>query len=300
MKVSQLKPYSIGIVAENKPLNSKMVDVVPSEDVPFVNGELNSDTKNDTVDSSDQAGSSYQVSLTSANVVKAEWLPMGGSNRVTAPDVRRGETVVLYRFADVDKFYWITLKDDMNLRKLETVIYAFSATQDESSTEVGPDTYYYLEVSTHRKLIHFHTTKANKEPFGYDIQINTAEGFIKFQDDAGNFIILDSKEKQIAAKNTDGSYIDLNKKNLTISVPETVKIISKDLIHEIAETITTGAGKSITENTKDHTTNASGALKEQAGSIDVNSSSTLNETASGTIMINGNGVTITKGVKLLG
>lgn len=299
MKVSELKPYSIGIVAANKPLSEWVIDVTPIEELTMLNGEINSDQHEETVDSQDQTGAAYQIKLTKSASIKATWLPMGNGNRKTPPDVRRGAEVILWRMADSNDMYWMTLKDDMALRKLETVVYAWSATKNEADPQ-NQDTSYFLELSTHRKLIHFHTSKRNGEPFGYDIQINTDEGFIKFQDDAGNFIILDSKERQIAIKNTDGSYIDLNKKNLTISVPETVKIIAKDLIHEIAERIDTKAGTSITEETKTHTTKASQELKEEAGKVVVVADSTLGVTAGGAINVKGNGVTIGDRVSLKG
>lgn len=266
MRISELKPYSIGIVASNKPLNTNIVDVSPIEDAPFINGELTADTEEVTLETTDQLGSSSQVSLTSANTVKAEWLPLGSSNRRTAPDVRRGESVVLYRFADADKFYWTTLKDDMRLRKLETVIYAFSGTKQENAN-VNEDNYYYLELSTHRKLIHFHTSKANGELFGYDIQINPGEGFIKIQDDAGNFVILDSKEKQIALKNTDGCYLDINKKNATLNVPETLTINAKNFVEKIAQSLVTQATTVYTE--------ASDKIMQQGSSIVVQGNDTV-------------------------
>lgn len=298
MKVSELKPYSIGIVAANKPLNEWVIDVTPIEEMTLLNGEINSDQHEEVVDSQDQTGAAYQVKTTKSASIKATWLPMGNGNRKTPPDVRRGAEVILWRMADSNVMYWMTLKDDMALRKLETVVYAFSATKNEADPQ-NKDTSYFFEVSTHRKLIHLHTCKRNGEPYGYDIQINTDQGFIKFQDDAGNFIILDSKEKQIAIKNTDGSYIDLNKKNLTISVPETVKIISKDLIHEVAETVSTKAGKSITEETKTHTTKASESLTEEAGKVAIKSNGAVDVTAGSMATIKGaGGVNIGKRVKM--
>lgn len=283
MKLSQLRPYSIGIAAENKELKATTLEVTPIEDLSMLDGEINSDKTKETVSSQDSEGAAYDVATSSANSVKAEWLPMGSSNRLTPPDVRRGESIVLWRFADSDKFFWMTLKDDMRLRKLETAVYAWSGTKDENA-KMGGDTYYFFEISTHRGLVHFHTTKSNGEPFGYDVQINTKDGFIKFQDDAGNFFILDSKEKQVAMQNVDGCSFEILKKNMTITVPDTYTINARNVIENVTEALKTSAGNSIETSTKNHTTKAN-SLKEQATTVDIQGSATVKITG-GTVSIN--------------
>ncbi len=226
MSVSELKFYSIGVVAENKKLDSHEIEVAPIESSTMVDGEITSNADKYEAKAEDSEGSAYQVELTTTNSIKATWIPMGMSNRKTAPDVRRGERVMLYRVADTDQFYWATLMDDLNLRKLETVIYAFSSTKDEGA-KCGPDTTYFLEISTHKKLVHFHTSKSDGEPYTYDIQLNTKEGFFKMQDDIGNYIGLDSKEHQIELRNTDNSRVDINKKEIFIESDDLISLKSK-------------------------------------------------------------------------
>lgn len=283
MAFSELKVYSLGIVAENKKLGSRILEVTPIEDSPMIDGEINSNLVQDKVKSKDVNGGEYEVKTTTANSIKATWLPLGSSNRFTSPDVRRGERVILYRYSDEDKFYWATLFDDLKLRKLETVIYAFSGTKDESSDEVNAENYYFLEVSTHKGLVHFHTSKKNGEFCSYDLQINPKDGFIRIEDDVGNFFIFDSKEKQIALKNADDCYIEINKKDANFNVPETLTIKAKNLVEEVNEKISVKAGDSISEKTGSYSMDASGSINEKAG---------------GTITINGNGVKISKGVAI--
>lgn len=216
---SKLRPYSLGIVAENKALSSKDVEVVPYEQSPILDGEITSDSTDIKAKGVDSLGSVLEKTVSATLSVKAKWLPIGASNRVTAPDVRRGEIVMLYKFADADMYFWNTLKDDISLRKLETVIYAFSATMNESG-EMNANTYYFIEVSTHKKLITLHTSKDNGEPFSYDIQLNTEAGYFVITDDIGNHILMDSKNSRIHLKNIDGSECDLDKTNVTIKAPD--------------------------------------------------------------------------------
>lgn len=226
--ISKLSFYSVAVVAKNKPLSTRDIEATPIENLNMVNGEITSLPNEYKASAADSQGQAYQVNMQTTNTVKATWLPINGSNRITAPDVRRGETVVLYRFADTDQFWWSTLKDDMDLRRLETVIYAWSATTDESQ-KVNPEHYYFLEISTHRKMVHFHTTDKNGEPFKYDVQINTDKGFITIKDDEGNSILLDSAERHLQMINKDGSVVDINKKNIIIRSTDNIVLESKNI-----------------------------------------------------------------------
>lgn len=282
VNLSELKVYSIGIVAEDKKLGSRVVEVTPIEDLTMLDGDINSNKKDSTVKSQDAQGGQYEVKTKTANSVPATWLPLGSSNRFTAPDVRRGERVVLYKFSDEEKYFWATLFDDIQLRKLETVIFAFSGTQEED-VEVNAENYYFLEVSTHKGLVHFHTSKKNGELCSYDIQINPKIGFIKVQDDMGNFFLFNTKEKQIALKNADDCSLEINKKNMTLTVPETYTLKAKKVIEEIGDTIDTKAGGAITEKSVSYNQEASGTVSMKSG---------------GVFTINGNGVKISKKVAL--
>jgi len=254
---SELKPYSLGMVAENKKLKGKdggpcrIVEVTPIEDLPMLDGEIKSGTVVESIKSQDRLGGEFQIKTGTSNSVEATWLPLGSDNRFTPPDVRRGAIVMLYRFSDEDRFFWVRLFDDLKLRKLETVIYAWSGTQNESA-EVNGDNYYYMEVSTHKGQVNFHTSKANGEFCTVDIQLNTKEGHFQFRDDTGHVFIIDFKEKQMAMQNPDGTSIDINKKNLTITVPETYTVKAKNMVHMVqqssitkAETVTTTASKAL-------------------------------------------------------
>ena len=223
---SQLKIYSLGIVAANKLLDSKLIEVIVLEDSPMINGEITDHVERYVSKANDSTGAPYALDIHTTNSIQAEWLPINSSNRITAPDVRRGETVVIYRFSDVDKYYWSTLKDDMHLRKLETVVFAISGTKDEGAKCTSENT-YFIEFSTHKKIIHIHTSTTNGEPYGYDIQLNAGEGFLTIKDDKGNFIQMDSSENQISLVNADGSLIDVNKTNIVMDSINSVTIKSK-------------------------------------------------------------------------
>ena len=254
LRVSKLRFYSIGIVAANKALSSTVIEVTPIEELPMLDGEIDSNTTTETATGIDSSGAHYSSSVTMGNSIQAEWLRLGSSNRMTPPDVRRGESVIIYQFADADKYYWNTLKNDSQLRKLETVVYAFSGTPDNADSPLNESNAYYLEISTHTKHVTFHTSQANGEPYGYDIQINTDLGFLVFQDTIGNQFTLDSRSHTFRMQNTEGSFVDMTKNILTMSTADQINLNTKD--YTLTSSTSTTNSPTTTFNTTTTSVNA--------------------------------------------
>lgn len=278
LNLSKLRFYSTGIVAQNKRLDSKLIEVTPMEATPFIDGEITATLETNTSTGLDANNNSYTSTTTTSASIQATWLSLSSSNRLSAPDVRRGEIVMIYQFGDVDKYYWTTLKDDASLRRLETVIYGFSASRTENDP-VNPDTMYFIEISTHRKLIHLHTCKADGEPFGYDIQLNTKEGYLTIQDDAGNYIHMNSKERRIELKNVDGSHYDMLQDNLTVTIPTTTKFITKDFLVEASNTCDIKATNTFKVATNDSKVSANSTAVMESANTTVSGKSSLTATA---------------------
>ncbi len=253
LQVSKFRFYSLGVVAANKAMSTHVIEVTPVEELTMLDGDINATEADVTADGVLGDGSHYSSAAMSGNSLQAQWLPFGSTNRRTSPDVRRGERVIIYQFGDTDKYYWTTLMDDFRLRKLETVIWGISATPNEGA-EPGHDNMYYLEVSSHNKLIALHTSQANDEPYGYDIQINTKDGRITFQDTAGQEILLDSAARQLYLKNSDGSLVEINKTICNINASDEVNITTSKYTLQ-ADNATTQASEI---NVKGGTTTISG------------------------------------------
>ena len=252
--VSKFHVYSYGLAAENKALNSFELEVTPIEDLPMVDGELSTNANQAQTQGTDLTGQQYQTQMTSSGTVKATWLPVGQANRLTAPDVRRGEEVILYRFGDTDKYYWNTTRNDLRFRKLETVVFGISATQDEKATP-GLDNSYYIEFSSHKKSITLITTKANGEPFAYSFQFDTGNGKVELKDDIGNTIFVDSQQHQIHMENADGSFFDITKFAMAGFARDTIDFKTKAYSVE--------ASDSISLQTKAYTLDASSTITEE-------------------------------------
>lgn len=245
---------SIGYAAENKPLSTNDLEVYPTEILPFVDGEVTTGQSDLKHTGLDKDGKNYDVQVKVANSIKCKWLQWG-SNRGTAPDVRRRERVIIWQFADVDQYYWTTTGMDDLLRRLETVVYLWSGTQDESTKKLSPDNSYYMEVSTHKGLVTFSNSKANKEPFKYTAQFNTKTGQFTLQDDNDNFFHLNSEERLWHMQNKDGTFIKLDKRNMFGNASDTIKFTCKDWI--------VNATNSMTQTTKDYTLTATATITEK-------------------------------------
>lgn len=244
MQISKFNVYSIGYAAENKLLSSKELQVFPSEILPYVDGEVLFEPIEIEESGEDYFGEKYTVKVKTSLSINCTWLQLG-SNRVTPPDVRRGERILMYRYADTDKYYWSTMGLDEHLRRLETVVYAWSNIREGSVEALTPDNSYYVEISTHQKLLTLQTNKSDGEPFAYIVQINTKEGNFTISDDAGNFWQIDSAERRIEFQNKDNSEFIIDKGKGYFNTPESIEMNTKDYKVN-CETYTLDAKRSIT------------------------------------------------------
>lgn len=183
-RVSEFVFYSLGIVVKDKDRWKDDIQAYPSEELPFASGSI--------------SGASYKTG--GKNVISAIWVPMGQSNRMTSPNVVAGEHVMLYRFADSDEYYWDTMFREPELRRLETVLYAYGNLKAKGKAFNKEDSSYYFEVSTHDGHIHLHTTKSNGEKVGYDIMVSTKESHIIIKDTLDNMVKLDSAKADFDVK----------------------------------------------------------------------------------------------------
>lgn len=220
VKATKSKLYikSIARAAMNIDDSNPKLEVIPLEDLGYVDGEITTDKQKIEVQGQDHSGNVFNVAIDTSNTILATWLPLG-TNRLTVPHIRRGERVLLWQYGDVDEYYWTPLGWDDNIRKLETVVFAFSNTKDESVQTLTVDNTYFIEVSTHTKQITVSTSKSDGEAYAYTVQINAKEGNVIVTDDADNFIQLESKPQRILLHNGAGTYHELEGPNLTQYVP---------------------------------------------------------------------------------
>jgi hypothetical protein len=222
--VSMWRLWSEGVVAENKPLSTNDCFVTPYEVFPMMDGELGDDEEELETEGVDSFDVPFKLKVKVSSTIRCKWYPRG-SNRATAPDVRKGERVEIWRFGDSPEYYWVPKGLDDHLRRLETVRFLFNADPDGlGDNPPSPENCYVIEISTHEKKITIQTSKINEEPFAYTIQLNTGEGYLTIMDDADNYLMLDSAEKHIRFQNGDGAFFELLKRNINVHAPDDINV----------------------------------------------------------------------------
>ena len=217
-KPSVLHIHSVGVAADNLPLNSMILEVNPIEVTPQMNGEVTSEATKMTVTSKDSLGASDETQVITTVTYQATWIPFG-SNRFTPPNIRRGEKVLIWKIGDADVYYWSEYEYNPDLRKLETVILLFSNTQVEGEKASSKNS-VYLEVSTHNKAMHFRWPNSDGEPHAWDIQLNAKESILIVTDDIENQFSIESQEKRVQLINADKTRLTLDKRNGHFFAPE--------------------------------------------------------------------------------
>lgn len=223
--MSALQPFSIGIVIEDKQRGSDYIKVSPMEQLPMQSGDMTNNKKNYEIVTPDASGIKRASKAEGSNFIVAKWFAQNSTNRLSAPDVYKGESVQLYRFADTDDYFWTAMFREPSLRKLETMLVGCS--NNPGGGAFNRDSSYYAEVSTHDSHISIHTSQSNGEPYGYDVKIDAAQGVITIKDTVNNTITLDSRTNTIqfdAQSKVNINAPEVNIKSTTINLEGEVKI----------------------------------------------------------------------------
>lgn len=220
--MERFKFYAVGLVVEDKSTTTHMVEVVPIDKMFLADGVLSSKINTMEVSGEDDAGKTYTIKMNTSLSVKAIWLPMG-SNRITSPDLVRNEHVFLWKYGDNKEIYWTPAGLDDDLRRLETAIYGFAATDDKDAVLDPLTNMYTVEFSAHKKHVTLRTTKGNGEPFVITMQINAGEGAFTLTNEEGVKIEADFVNDIITILNASESHVILDKKE--------IKAFAKDLIY---------------------------------------------------------------------
>lgn len=221
--------YGVAIVAEDKATDTDEVLVYLSSLYPEADGEVVATAEKKDVTIKSPTGDTHSSSALSSNAVMMKWLPFN-TNRVTAPDVRKGSKVVVYKFKGQSTYRWMYFGMDGTLR-LETVIYAFSATPHvKEDAPLTPDNYYIFLISSHTKKIQLLTGMGNGEPTNYAITLDTGQGGFSLVDGEQNMFILNSMKHFWSFSNQEKSNFAIDKKKIIASCEDEMLLRGKEHI----------------------------------------------------------------------
>lgn len=244
-----LECLGIGIVSMDKETDTDEIQVYIPSMFPEGDGEVTTQVETQTVTTKTPTGDTHSSTTLSSNTVPATWLAFN-TNRVTAPDVRNGSKVVVYKFKGQSKYRWTYFGMDGTLR-LETVIFAYSASPEvNENSPVTPDNYYIFMISSHKKMVQLVTGQGNGEPTSYCISLDTGNGQFGIVDGEDNILSINSMEHAFSFINQEKSYLNIEKKNITMSCEDSMLLKGKNNIDLQCKDLKLKADSSITMETK--------------------------------------------------
>ena len=222
---STFRPFSKGIATENLAPGSRMLPITLAEMFPAQTGEITSRFDIESTTGQNVDGTSYAAKSKTSSSIVAEWLPFG-SNRISAPNIRRNEAVLVWATADHGEYRWTALGDHDDYRNTEIVVFGFRAAKDYSKTPNTMDSMYCFEVNTERGLIAVSTTTDRNEYTRTALVWDTMEGTWTYEDGVENKFCSDARENMIWMENVYGSQVGIHKGRAWIKAPDMVSIMS--------------------------------------------------------------------------
>lgn len=242
-----MREFSVGYVTKNKDYQSRKIQALPVESASATDGEVTHNPVEEILKGVDKDGNAYEVKGISTRDLECEWYPFD-DNRVTPPDVRRGELVMIYRLGNSTQYFWRSMNMRNGLRTLEHVVNAYGASPGAGGSGIDFEKNYTTTVSPLDGQVTLKTSKANGEPYAYTVQINTKTGMIGMTDDVGNYFELNSKESRLKLQNVDKSYISIEKQWIDMKADKYIKMTVGSTTFEL--TPTTIAGNTTTTTLK--------------------------------------------------
>lgn len=278
--VTQLVPFSVGLVIADSVENSYYIRVIPIEQQGFIHGEIEDGSNVDNVKGKDSQGNEWETSYTTTNALTAKWISRD-SNRRTPPSIHKGERVQLYKYADSDDVFWEDNGQDTKNRTTEREVKVWSNKPKRDGEELSAKNAYFFEVDTNTGLVTFKTNKNNGEPFAFTLQAQAKKGIFVLEIDQGECFYIDGNKKEVTMENSSGAKVQLIDKVINIEAPDDVNIKAGKNINMKAGTAIMGETKTVNWNaattyavkTATWSMTASSMIGKSSGSFDITSAS---------------------------
>lgn len=229
-----------GTVAENAIVGKEdQILVFLNEQFPNSSGQLEVNPEIFTTSGNDSKGKHYTIRQNTESTITATFLNRD-TNRITAPQVQKGERVLVYQFDNDKTYYWEPANLDNHKRVQEAVVHAYAAkkpTDGKDLVPTTPENSYTTTVDGINGLIEQRMTEANGEVSPWLTQYDAKNGNMVITDQKGNIIQINTKETTIEIVNADRSHIQLKRdviniyseNQLNIEVSNEINIQTKTL-----------------------------------------------------------------------
>ncbi|MGL5397146.1 MAG: hypothetical protein ACRDBQ_18015 [Shewanella sp.] len=240
---SQIEFYSLGLVAEDKPRNTDLIQVIPIE-VTFSEPTKVAIQESFTERSHDSLFGKDCLVVKETNTITARWWKFN-SHQVKAPEVCKEDNVLIYRLGKTDVYFWMDL-GSANVKRLEDTLYAWAADPNNQMADDLSNA-YVLNVSSMDKHITLRTSCANEEAVAYVWQFNLRDGTHLTMDDRGNRSYINSLDNDLGFENAEGSKINVRGTQGFVYAKEKVTV-ETEYLHGIAKKVQFDATESFRVN----------------------------------------------------
>jgi hypothetical protein len=153
------------------------------------------------------------------NFIKCKW---NGYSNFTQPIIALGETSDIYFFDGNLRYPRYTNTYPAEKKRKTDHVEWFAYGKD--NVDDIPGDYYKAVLSTRDNMIWIHTSMENGEENMYDIKIDTKGCTFEVNDDLGNHIKLETKEKRILLENESASFLEIIDKDVNLTCEGNVTI----------------------------------------------------------------------------
>ena len=213
---TSFKFFCIAVVSRDKDTGSDTIRAYPVEKLGYEHNEVDANKETADVTMMNIDGIPFRGSVDRESIIEATWLPDGADGRMTSPDVVNGETVRIYRFGNMDRYYWTTIYREPALRRTEHVVHAYGNLPTGRSLW-GIDSSYGNIWSTKDQHVTFYTSQSNGEAFKYLFKLDTKNSTITLKDNVGNGLDVDSPSDKVGIQNSQNSRIEVAQENINMS-----------------------------------------------------------------------------------
>ena len=223
-----------GTVAENAIVGKEdQILVFLNEMFPNSSGKLETNPEIFETKGVDSRGKHYTIRQNTESTATATYLNRD-TNRITAPQVQKGERVLVYQFDNDKTLYWEPANLDNQKRVQEVVVHAYAAkkpTDGQKPTPTTPENSYTTTIDGINGLIEQRMSQANGEISPWLVQYDGKNGNMIITDQKNNLIQINTKSTEIDILNADGSHIQLLKDVINISCKNTLNIQASKAIN---------------------------------------------------------------------
>ena len=237
---SNYKSVIQGIAMSDIKKDSIELEVFPTEIIPgAVSGGFTSATTTSHFTTMDESGKKRTGKVNTTNKIIAEWKSFNGESKPNY--VRKGQQVVLFQIGDTDKWYWSFKARDPEMGTTDHRVHYVPARKQEHTGKLPNDEDSYVQgIDTEKGMVTLlKSSKKLGEPVAVHHYVDTQNGLYVITDDKGvtitkeqgqgnvrtqtksvmqfsNAVTIDFKNDTIQILTHEGTYIQLQKKDIII------------------------------------------------------------------------------------